>query len=103
MGARHGSVLVLALWVLAILGFLALAVGGHVSANVKIARYQILLGRHIVVGRVVRGLRSRQFRSRPGQVVGGGGSNNSGTDHDNVCCFHKKGSKVLGLRLRAQG
>jgi hypothetical protein len=36
---RRGSVLILALWVLMVLGFLALAVGGHVSANMQVARH----------------------------------------------------------------
>lgn len=36
---RHASVLVLALWTLMVLGFLALAVGSHVAANMQAARY----------------------------------------------------------------
>ncbi|MCE9613169.1 MAG: general secretion pathway protein GspK [Lentisphaerae bacterium] len=35
----RGSILILALWTLMVLGFLALAVGGHVSANIRMARY----------------------------------------------------------------
>ncbi|MDA0989821.1 MAG: hypothetical protein O3A51_03620 [Verrucomicrobia bacterium] len=36
---RRGSVLVLALWTLLVLGFLAVAVGGYVSANMRIANH----------------------------------------------------------------
>lgn len=38
MRGRRGSVLVLALWVLLVLGFLAVAVGGRVAANIRAAR-----------------------------------------------------------------
>ena len=39
MRASRASVLVLALWTLSVLAFLAVAVGGYVSANIKFARH----------------------------------------------------------------
>ena len=39
MKNRSGSILILAIWSLAVLGFLVVAVGGYVSANTAIARY----------------------------------------------------------------